>query len=157
MPSAESRTQIDCGTRTSEHPDSVVLGNHDQLVEMNDEISINYIDSGELYNRKTTIVDIYFASNISSVELDPEPKTMAECQKHSEWVKWKEAIEAELRSLYRRNVFGPVVQTPPGVTPIGHKLVFVRKRNENNQVVRYKASLVEQGLSQRPGIDYDET
>jgi hypothetical protein len=41
MPSAESRAQIDFGTRTSEHPDSAVLGNHDELVEMNDEISIN--------------------------------------------------------------------------------------------------------------------
>ena len=50
MPSAESRTQTDFGTGTSEHPDSVVLGNHDELVKMNDEISINYIYSGELYN-----------------------------------------------------------------------------------------------------------
>jgi hypothetical protein len=30
---------------------------------------------------------------------DPEPKTMAECIKHSDWIKWKEAIDAELRSL----------------------------------------------------------
>ena len=54
-------------------------------------------------------------------------------------------------------MFGPVVRTPPGVTPVGYKWVFVRKRNENYQVVRYKARLVAQGFSQRPGIDYDET
>src|SRR4051812_44152850 len=80
---------------------------------------------------------------------------MAECQKHSEWVKWKEAIEAELCLLYRRNVFGPVVRTPPRVMPIGYKWVFVWKRNENNQVISYKARLVSQGFSLRPGIDYD--
>ena len=40
---------------------------------------------------------------------------------------------------------------------MGYKWVFVRKRNENNEVTRYKARLVAQGFSQRPGIDYEET
>ena len=33
----------------------------------------------------------------------------------------------------------------------------MRKRNEKNEVVRYKARLVAQDFSQRPGIDYEET
>ena len=40
---------------------------------------------------------------------------------------------------------------------MGAKWVFVRKRNENNEVVRYKARLVAQGFTQRPDIDYDDT
>ena len=66
---------------------------------------------------------------------------------HYEWPKWKEAIAAELRSLNKRKVLGPVGRTPEGIFPVGHKWVFVRKRNENNEVVRYKARLVAQGLT----------
>ncbi|KAD7477833.1 hypothetical protein E3N88_00969 [Mikania micrantha] len=66
-------------------------------------------------------------------------------------------MQAELDSLNKRKVFGPIVITPKAVKPVGYKWVFVRKRNENNEVIRYKARLVAQGFSQRPGIDYDET
>ena len=33
----------------------------------------------------------------------------------------------------------------------------MKKRNENNEIVRYKACLVAQGFSQRLRIDYEET
>ena len=59
--------------------------------------------------------------------------------------------------MIKRDVFGPVVQTPASIKPVGNKWVFVRKRNENNDIIRYKARLVAQGFSQRPGIDYEET
>ena len=40
---------------------------------------------------------------------------------------------------------------------MGHGWVFMRKRNEKNEVVRYKTILVAQGFTQRPEIDYEET
>jgi hypothetical protein len=36
-------------------------------------------------------------------------------------------------------------------------MVFIQKRNENNEVVRYKAKLVAQGFMQTPDIDSNET
>ena len=66
-------------------------------------------------------------------------------------------MQAELNSLMKRDVFGPVIQTPKGVKPVGYKWVFVRKHNENNEIIRYKARLAAQGFSQRLGIDYEET
>jgi hypothetical protein len=40
----------------SERPSLVVIENHDELVDMNDEITTNYIESGESYDWKTTVV-----------------------------------------------------------------------------------------------------
>ena len=59
-------------------------------------------------------------------------------------------------SLPKQKVFGPVVPTHNDLKPVGYKWVFVRKRNDKNEIARYKARLVAQGFSQRPVIDYDE-
>jgi hypothetical protein len=82
---------------------------------------------------------------------------MAECMKPSDWNKWKEAIETKIASLTKREVFSNVLPKPSNVNPVGFKWVFVRKRNENNEVVRYKARLVDQGFTQRPDVDFNET
>ena len=96
-PSTTVHTNIVAGT--SVHHDSIVVGNHDES-EGIDEISINYVESGESFNRNTTIVDIFFALKIADdLALDCEPKSMAECMKRSDWSNWKVAIEDELRSL----------------------------------------------------------
>ena len=84
-PSINAHKNIIAGT--SEHHDSIVVGNHIESEGIK-EISINYIESGESYNRETTIVDIYFASEIvETLQLDPEPKTVRECLKRPDWPK----------------------------------------------------------------------
>ena len=68
----------------SEHYDSIVLGN-DESHKGVKEISISYIDSGESYDHKTTVVNIYFSAAIAKIFLNyPDPKTMAECKKRSD-------------------------------------------------------------------------
>jgi hypothetical protein len=70
------------------------LGNIEESQWVN-KISTNYIDFGESFNRKTTIVDINFSSNIASdLQPDLEPKIWQSAS--TDWIKWKEAIEAEL-------------------------------------------------------------
>jgi hypothetical protein len=123
------------------------LGNHDTSTGIQ-EISINYTSSGEVYDRSTTIVNPCFSTIIDENFLaNLDPKTMAECKRHSYWNKWKEAIEAELNKLKKRKVFIDVIPTPPKIIPVGFKWVFIQKRNENNEVVRYKTMLVAQGFT----------
>lgn len=115
-PSANVRTNK--STKTSEQSISNNLGIHKKPDHSVEEIAINYVETGELYNRKTTIVDNDFVFMIAVVIAeDHEPKSMAECQKRSDWVKWKEAIKTELLTLSKRQVFGPVARTPPQCYP----------------------------------------
>ena len=90
-------------------------------------MAINYVTSGESINRAMANVDINFARKIASIiDLDPEPNTLADCKKRSNWKDWKKAITAELLSLNKREVFGPACLTPPHIFPVGQEWVFVR-------------------------------
>jgi hypothetical protein len=154
-PTSTVHSITDAGT--SKRPDAIILGNNDASQRVR-EISINYIESGESYDRKSTVVDIYFAESIAEIiKNDPDPNTMAECKKRLDWNQWKDAIQAELASLSKRKVFTHAIPTPRGIFPVGFKWVFVQKQNENNEVVRHKARLVAQGFTQRPDIDFNET
>ena len=130
-------------------------------VPENNEISISYVHGGEKWDRNNFDVNNIFvfqvALDIIQNDDDPEPQNTNECRQRNDWPKWREAMQEELHSLIKRDVFGPVVQTPASIKPVGNKWVSVRKRNENNDIIRYKARLVAQGFSQRPGIDYEET
>ena len=55
-----------------------------------------------------------------------------------------------------RNGTWTVVELPPGKVAIGSRWVFKLKRNPDGTIDRYKARLVAQGFSQRPGFDYFE-
>jgi len=101
-------------------------------------------------------MDEAFAYNVAKDVIsdidDQEPMTIEDCRQRNDWPKWKDAIQAELDSIAKRKVFGPVVRTPEGVKPVVYRWVFVQTRNENGEIIRYKARLVAQGFSQRPGI-----
>jgi hypothetical protein len=87
-----------------------------------EEIFINYTSSEKVYDCNTTIVDLCFSTIITkNFQNDPDPKTMIECKKRSNWNKWKGAIEAELNSLKKRKVFTNVIPTPPRTFPVGFK------------------------------------
>ncbi|KAL0324092.1 UNVERIFIED_CONTAM: hypothetical protein Scaly_2376300 [Sesamum calycinum] len=97
------------------------------------EMSINYAHNSLGWYRKEIKMNDIFAYSVA-VEImdedDNDPQTMEECQHRNDWKSWKKAIQDELDSLNKREVFGPIIPTPKGVKPVGYKWVFVRKRNE---------------------------
>jgi Reverse transcriptase (RNA-dependent DNA polymerase) len=88
-----------------------------------------------------------------------EPRTYEEAMSSNDSAKWKEAINEEIKSLLAHGVWEEtnMKDVPTGVVPIGCKWVFKIKRNSDGTIERYKARLVAQGYTQRPGFDYEET
>ena len=107
--------------------------------------------TGEIWDWNNIVINNIFAFQVASDIIrndeDLEPQNVEECWHRNDWPKWKEVMHAELNLLTKREVFGPIVQTPEDVKLVGYKWVFVQKRNENNEIIRYKARLVAQGFS----------
>jgi hypothetical protein len=79
--------RINTEAGTSKDPRSIVLGSHDESLRV-DKIAINFTETGESYNRKSIIVDIYFSEQIANILLtDSDRKSMAECKKRLDWDK----------------------------------------------------------------------
>jgi len=132
------------------------MGNHEESIGIR-EISTNYSETRISYDRKTTVVDTFFSEQIAhDLHNDLDSKTLAECRKCPKWTQWKNAIQSELDSLTKRKVFTSAIPTPRSIFPVGYKWVFIRKQNENNEVVRYKTRLVAQGCMQRSSIDFNK-
>ena len=91
-----------------------------------------------------------------NIEEEPKPFTLEEAQQSTEWPKWKAALRAEYDSLKKHKVFGEYFHTLTARL-VGHKLIFTKKRDAQGRVLRFKVSLVAQGFSKRPGIDFDST
>ena len=53
--------------------------------------------------------------DIISNDEGQEPQNVNECQQRHDWLQWKEVIKTELKSLEKRKVFGPIVQTPTNI------------------------------------------
>ena len=85
-----------------------------------------------------------------------KPTSLDEAHKSPEWPQWTIVLQAEYDSLQKHQVFGPLVLNLP-TKPMGHKPIFTKKQNPNDQVTRYKVRLVTQGFNQMPGLDYDFT
>ena len=68
--------------------------------------------------------------------------------------KWKDAMDAEHRSLISNNVWD-LVELLKNTRVVNCKWIFKHKIEVTGLVERYKARLVAQGYSQLPGIELE--
>jgi hypothetical protein len=85
-----------------------------------------------------------------------EPKLFKQAMSGPNADKWYEACMAEMQAHFENGTW-QLVQLPAGQKAIGSKWVFKIKRNADSSVEQFKACLVAQGFSQRPGVDFTET
>ena len=73
------------------------LSLNDVPIHNNEEISINYIHEGRIWDRNTTHINNVFsfqvAMNIIRTDEDQEPQNVNEWRHRNDWLKWKEAIK----------------------------------------------------------------
>jgi transposase InsO family protein len=81
------------------------------------------------------------------------PKNYEEAIAGDEGEKWKAAMDEEIGTLEKMGTW-ELKDLPADRKTVGCKWVFLRKRDEHGQIIKYKARLVAQGFSQKPGIDY---
>ena len=85
-----------------------------------------------------------------------EPNSLSEAIESSQSAQWKQAVKYEYEALMK-NATWTLEKLPEGRKAIGNKWIFKIKHNADGTINRYKARLVAQGFSQKPGIDYKET
>jgi hypothetical protein len=85
-----------------------------------------------------------------------EPQTIEDARSRPDWPKWKEAINAELKSLDEAHTWD-IVPRPKNTNIISSKWVFKIKRNAAGKIDKYKAWLMARGFTQVHGVDYYET
>jgi IS30 family transposase len=89
----------------------------------------------------------------SAVEEDL-PKNYEGAIGGEEGEQWKAAMDEEIGTLGKMGTW-EMKDLPQDRKAIGCKWVFAKKRDETGCVIRYKARLVAQGFSQKPGTDYN--
>ncbi|KAI3791050.1 hypothetical protein L2E82_04605 [Cichorium intybus] len=96
-----------------------------------------------------------FVSDRTLINLD-EPANYREAVAGPESTKWKEAMDSEIKSMYKNLVWN-LVDNVPGRKTVGYKWIFKKKTDMDGNVHTFKARLVAKGFTQTPGIDYDDT
>lgn len=87
---------------------------------------------------------------------DANPRSYREAMDSEHSAQWHEAMCEEMNA-HEANGTWRVVYLPAGKKAIGSRWVFKVKHLPSGAIDRFKARIVAQGFSQRPGVDFDET
>jgi Reverse transcriptase (RNA-dependent DNA polymerase) len=109
-------------------------------------------DGNEIVARDTEVDDFLGLA-------EDDPRTYREATQAYDASDWETSYDDELKSMKQHRVWTliPHTDVPQGRRILGSWTVFLRKRNEHNEVTRCKTRIVAKGYSQVDGIDYTDT
>lgn len=94
--------------------------------------------------------------NLTTIKADEDPQSFDEAMSRPDKSKWLIAINEELKSLSKCNVWS-LVDRPTNKNIVSNRWVLRIKRNPDGTISRYRARLVARGFSQIHGLDYHDT
>ena len=113
----------------------------------NNEISINYVHTWEILNRKKIVINNIFAFkvafDITRSDDKIEPQTVKECWHRNDWSIWKNTIHRQLNLLAKYEVFGLVVHMENNEISINYVHtweILNRKKIIINNIVAFKVA-----------------
>lgn len=163
----------------SSHPDTAEPSpeeTHEDLQREESQISTSLVDESEQVNdtmpgsfgspsrpttrsqtRQRTADRIDDSSIYFTHTTDTLPNRYEQAMRDEHAKEWKDACDKEIMSHKINKTWKIVPSAPSGRDIVGTRWVFTKKTDSKGNVVQYKARLVAQGHSQRPGHDYDAT
>ena len=114
-----------------------------------------YVDNNTQEDEKPwSSENIYYTFNVTDSK--KIPCTLKEALASPRALEWKAAMDLEMKSLKKSNIF-EAVTTHIGTKVIGSHWVYALKYHTDSTITRYKARLIAQGFTQVPRRDYFET
>ena len=156
-PLAENMVGMPPNTTTSRRE---VPGSRAPAQSQNTEIRITRSRARESHAMASLQARVFYTAYQTATSNSGDPLTYQEAIDSAEAIYWRAAIDSELASLQRNNTW-KLVQSSKLSAQSRHVLagrwVFRTKRDQNGDIIRYKARWVVKGYEQKYGIDYDQT
>ena len=146
----EKQPQANLATKVEPPPD---YSGH--LMHTEEKIDLNKILMYALSSENgDDLFEAILAKEKSNIEKAPNSQNeMLQCDKREEYIA---AEERELTGIIRHGTWEVVVR-PKNRTPITCRWCYDIKRNNQNEIILYKARLVVHSFKQVEGIDYNKT
>jgi hypothetical protein len=92
----------------------------------------------------------------SQAECHGDNPTLEEALQGPYRTKFKEAMQKEKDQLQKYGVYRILDKVPDGEKMVDTKWVLLIKRDQNGEIIKFKARKVARGFSQVPGLHYDD-
>lgn len=135
-------SEVRCENPADQRQESMEQNEDGESSELEEQVTTR---SGRVVKKPKWMTDYLFLT------LEGEPKSYKEAMEREDSVRWKEAIDKEIKQLKDNDTWSLVSKVPEGKEIISSKWVLKKKKNEQNEEI-YKARLVARGFEQTESL-----